>query len=72
MLDELCRLGLIERDAAGPGSDSAADASDLHLGQAPALSDSEFERLLDELAAGPGLPQLPPDFSRADIYADHD
>lgn len=32
----------------------------------------DFERLLDELAAGPAVPSLPPDFSRADVYADHD
>jgi hypothetical protein len=28
--------------------------------------------LLDKLASGPGLPHLPAEFSRADIYADHD
>ncbi len=39
--------------------------------QAP-LSDEEFDRLLDELSEGPELPHLPADFSRADIYADHD
>jgi hypothetical protein len=65
-------LGLIERDAAGPGSDQGIEASGLHPGQAPALSDGEFEHLLDELASGPGLPHLPADFSRADIDADHD
>ena len=32
----------------------------------------EFERLMDELSDGPPLPRLPDDFSRADIYADHD
>ncbi|HQU42299.1 MAG TPA: hypothetical protein PK867_05780 [Pirellulales bacterium] len=32
----------------------------------------EFDRLLDELSSGPALPHLPADFSRADIYADHD
>jgi len=37
-----------------------------------ALSDDEFERLLDELSEGPTLPLLPADFSRSDIYADHD
>lgn len=38
-----------------------------------AVSLEEFDRILDELAAllpGPG--SLPADFSRADIYADHD
>jgi hypothetical protein len=38
----------------------------------PPLSEAEFERLLDELSEGPTLPRLPGDFSRADIYADHD
>ncbi len=36
------------------------------------ISDDEFEKLLDELSAGPALPVLPADFSRADIYSDHD
>ncbi len=36
------------------------------------LSNNEFDRLLDELSAGPALPNLAADFSRADIYADHD
>ncbi|HJT32546.1 MAG TPA: hypothetical protein VJ783_10925 [Pirellulales bacterium] len=35
------------------------------------LSTDEAERLLDELTTGPVLPHLPADFSRADIYADH-
>jgi hypothetical protein len=39
---------------------------------APELSLEEFDRLLNELAAGPQLPRLPDGFSRADIYADHD
>ena len=65
-------LELIERDAAGPGNGLGVEASGLYTGQAPALSDAEFEHLLDELESGPGLPHLPADFSRADIYADHD
>jgi hypothetical protein len=36
------------------------------------LGDEEFDRLLDELATGPTLPHLPGDFSRAEVYADHD
>jgi hypothetical protein len=33
----------------------------------------QFDRWLDELSEGTeGLPDLPPDFSRADIYDDHD
>jgi hypothetical protein len=41
-------------------------------GTTQALSDDEFNRLLDELAEGPALPPLPADFSRSDLYADHD
>jgi len=36
------------------------------------VTNGEFEQLLDELASGPALPPLPADFSRADIYSDHD
>jgi hypothetical protein len=32
----------------------------------------EMECLLDEFASGPSGKVLPPDFSRADIYEDHD
>ena len=37
---------------------------------APRLSDEEFERQLDDLLLD--VPPLPGDFSRADIYLDHD
>jgi hypothetical protein len=37
----------------------------------PQISSEEFDGLLDDLSAGPALPRLPADFSRADIYADH-
>jgi hypothetical protein len=37
------------------------------------LSPEEFERCLDELSEGlPPLTSLPEDFSRADIYGEHD
>lgn len=36
------------------------------------LTDAEFFRLLAELASEPNLPGLPADFSRADLYSDHD
>jgi len=36
------------------------------------LSDEDFESLLDELSEGAARPHLPADFSRSDIYADHD
>jgi hypothetical protein len=57
---------LIERETGQTGETAAAE-------QEPPLSDEEFDRLLDELSEGlPSLPPLPADFSRADIYADHD
>jgi plasmid stability protein len=75
-------LHLIERDASrdalaamlggGAGEGPVVDASGLRAGGGSALSDNQFELLLDELASGPGLPNLPADFSRAHIYADHD
>ena len=65
-------LNLIERDAAEPGDKAGFDVLRSLPDQAPALSDDEFECLLDELASGPSLPHLPADFSRADIYNDHD
>lgn len=65
-------LGLIERDAAGPGDKRGSEWPNSLPVQAPKLSDDEFEGLLDELASGPGLPHFPADFSRADIYSDHD
>jgi len=46
--------------------------SSVTTGPAPALSDGEFEYLLDDLISGPGLPHLPAEFSRADSYANHD
>jgi predicted DNA-binding antitoxin AbrB/MazE fold protein len=38
----------------------------------PRPTPAQFEQLLSDLAAGPPLPVLPADFSRADIYDDHD
>ena len=39
----------------------------------PAASIEEFDALLDEVSDGlPATPLLPDDFSRADIYTDHD
>jgi hypothetical protein len=40
--------------------------------QGSALTSTEFEHFLNELAEGlPPLPSLPPNFSRADIYGEH-
>ena len=38
----------------------------------PKISPDELENLLDQFSAGPSGKVLPPDFSRADIYDDHD
>jgi hypothetical protein len=57
---------LIEREAGDSGALTPP-------GEQVPLSLAEFDRLLDEVSEGlPPLPQLPADFSRADIYADHD
>ena len=57
-------------DLAGTGernSNSVADRSPHHLSQA------EFRQWLTDVSAGmPALPPLPVDFSRADLYDDHD
>jgi plasmid stability protein len=65
-------LKLIEWDAVGPGTGPVVAASSVQPDRGETLSDEEFELLLDGLASGPEVPQLPADFSRADIYADHD
>ena len=65
-------LELIERDAVRPGRSPALDAPIVEPDREQTLSDEEFELLLDGLASGPERPHLPADFSRADIYADHD
>lgn len=70
-------LHLIERDTTEaevgkPGSGPVADASEVCLGGDALLSGDEFDLLLDDLASGPELPHLPADFSRADLYTDHD
>jgi hypothetical protein len=37
------------------------------------LSEEEFDALMEEFAKGTeNVPPLPPDFSRDDIYSDHD
>jgi hypothetical protein len=70
-------VALIERDAAPIGCTTSGDpaissASSPEQGEGAVLSDDEFELLLNELAAGPTLPHLPADFSRADVNSDHD
>jgi plasmid stability protein len=57
---------LAQRDAR-EDSDSAA------LSDGESISLAEFELLLDELSRNePPLPALPAEFSRSDIYGDHD
>jgi hypothetical protein len=57
---------LLQRDALG------ANGAALPLAQGE-LSLEELDRLLDELSQTPAvLPSLPADFSRKDIYAEHD
>jgi hypothetical protein len=60
-------VALIERDALAPELVRAMEPSIPQPVQAPALSDDEFDQLLDTLTSGPALPHLPADFSRADI-----
>lgn len=73
---ELERRIAEQAEAAGYWSAEAflrAILSDARLrSDVKAPSDTEFFRLLDELASDEDLPALPADFSRADIYADHD
>ena len=57
-------------DAAPQDSGSASQVASFI--SRPRPSAEEIERLLDELASGPPGKVLPPDFSRADIYDDHD
>ncbi|HEY3788229.1 MAG TPA: hypothetical protein VGL71_05200 [Urbifossiella sp.] len=38
----------------------------------PKLTDTQFAQWLEDIAAGTPASPLPPDFSRADIYFDHD
>ena len=57
---------LVQRDALGMNQTASSPAGE-------ELSLAEFDRLLDELSETPAaLPSLPVDFSRKDIYADHD
>jgi hypothetical protein len=57
---------LLERDT------QAANAGP-EIGSAVQVSPAEFDRRLDELSEGlPPLVTLPTDWSRADLYANHD
>jgi predicted DNA-binding protein len=57
---------LVERDIQAATGTTETDSTDQ-------VSPAEFERRLDELSEGlTSIPTLPADWSRADIYADHD
>jgi len=59
------KIRLDSRPAALTGSAKPDQTAEMPL--------DEFDRWLDELSAGTErLPSLPTDFSRADIYQDHD
>ena len=62
---------LAERAVADMPAPAPADLQPRYISD-PKPTGEEFGRLLGELAAGPPLPVLPADFSRADIYDDHD
>ena len=49
-----------------------AEPFPMFISNPPRLTPEEFDRVLKEMASGPPVPTLPPDFSRADIYDDHD
>ena len=46
--------------------------TDPYFGTNQGPTDDEFDRSLRELASGPPVPTLPADWSRADLYEDHD
>jgi hypothetical protein len=64
--------GTAHRDAnaSGPVANEAKDFPNFI--SRPKLTVDELENLLDQFSDGPSGKVLPPDFSRADIYDDHD
>lgn len=74
--DQLKRLIAQEASAQGYSSSEAFLRSLLEskaVSPTPeSLTDEEFEQLLHELTSETELPTLPANFSREDIYADHD
>jgi hypothetical protein len=64
---------LAERATEGTSSDSQGRLEPMpRFVSEPRPTDAEFQRLLNELASPSTGHVLPPDFSRADIYDDHD
>ncbi len=68
-LQRLAERAVVNGTTIAPGEESAEQPKYI---SDPNPTPAEFERLLGDLAAGPALPVLPADFSRADIYDDHD
>jgi hypothetical protein len=55
-----------------PEAVRAVESLVAHLRATPQPTDEQFDRALQELASGPPVPTLPADWSRADLYDDHD
>jgi hypothetical protein len=71
------RNGLTDPNSPGPREDNGTAQQEPYGSlpkfiSRPRLAADELERVLDEFSAGPPGKVLPPDFSRADIYDDHD
>src|SRR5437868_1903689 len=71
----VCALREGRNSGSSPANGSAVpqpeDLSPLVISR-PKPTPEELDRLLDELSSGPPGKVLPADFSRADIYDDHD
>lgn len=65
-------LGASWRDRNGGASAANESAEYPKFVSRPKITAEEMENLLDVLSAGPSGRILPPEFSRADIYDDHD
>lgn len=63
---------LAEKDVYNAATFTEATEEERRYISDPMPSEDEIAQLLDNLASGPSLPILPPDFSRANIYDDHD
>ena len=67
------RLSLLLQERAHLGRKLANLEARISEARQAAVSADAIDRWLDELTEGlPDLPALPTDFSRADIYDDHD
>jgi hypothetical protein len=71
VVNDLRQLVGTLRTRLGTGRDPSS-AAVLHDTESGHIADDELARALDELRIDPAIPPLPAEFSRADIYADHD